>query len=198
MSTALIISRCERELSPLGFIRKKSTWNRAIGALVEVVDIQLSKTGDSVTMNAGVLSRRIYSECWGRSANQFVDEAECTVRARIGQLIDGKDRWWSIDNLKASEEVVECIELYVIPFFARMKLPEEMCDWLVSTGAASSKYPPPTIYLALLQAELGNIDAACTTLVELERRALGAWKGSAQDIARRIGCGSVPDGMNNK
>jgi hypothetical protein len=191
MTRTSIIARLDRELVPRGFTRKKTTWNRAHGPLVEVVDVQTSKSGDTVTMNVGVLSKPIYVACWGHDAKQFAEEPECTVRARVGQLIDNKDRWWDVGSTSAGDEMVECLLDRVLPFLERMQSSEEMRDWLAFTGAPSSKYPPPAIYFALLQSQLGDLDGACTTLTELERRALGAWKGAAQEIAARIGCASV-------
>lgn len=188
MSTASIIARLDGELAPRGFRRKKATWNREHGSLVEVVDIQTSKSGDTVTMNVGVLSRPIYFACWGRDAKPFVEEPECTIRARIGQLIDNKDRWWDVSSASVADEMITCLGKRVLPFLERMQSSEEMCNWLVSMGAPTSKYPPPTIYYAVLQSQLGDLNGACATLTALERRALGAWKGTAQEVAARIGC----------
>ena len=192
MSTTSIIDRLDHELKPRGFDRKKATWNRDHGSLVEVLDIQISKSGDTVTMNVGVLSRPIYFACWGRNAKLFVEEPECTVRARIGQLIDNKDRWWDIESASTADEMILCLSERVLPFLERMQSSEEMRNWLVSTGAPSSKYPPPALYYAVLQSQLGNLDDACATLIALERRALGAWKGTAREVAVRIGCDRAP------
>lgn len=192
MSAALIIARLDRELTPKGFCRKKATWNREQGSLVEVVDIQTSKDGDAVTMNVGVLSRPIYLACWGRDAESFIEEPECTVRARIGRLIDNKDRWWDVNSAGVAEEMVDCLAARILPFLERMRSLEAMRDWLASTGIPSPKSPLPSICFAVLQAQLGDISAACTALANLERKALGAWKARAQEVAARIGCTPVP------
>lgn len=192
MSAASIIARLDRELTPKGFCRKKATWNREQGSLVEVIDIQTSKDGDAVTMNVGVLSRPIYLACWGCDAKPFVEEPECTVRARIGRLIDNKDRWWDISSAGVAEEMVGCLRAHILPFLERMGSLEAMRDWLASTGMPSPKSPLPSICFAVLQSQLGDIDAACAVLAELERKALGAWKARAQEVAARIGCTPVP------
>ena len=41
MSVTTIVARLDRELAPKGFRRKKATWNREQGPLVEVIDIQM-------------------------------------------------------------------------------------------------------------------------------------------------------------
>lgn len=191
MTTSSIIARLDRELAPRGFTRKKATWNRVHGPLVEVVDVQTSKGGDTVTMNFGVLSRPIYFACWGRDAKRFVEEPECTVRVRVGHLIDNKDRWWDVGNTSTADEMVKCLVERALPFLERMQSLEEMRDWLASMDAPSSKYPPSAIYFAVLQSQLGDLNGACTTLTGLERRALGAWKGTAKEVSIRLGCDRV-------
>lgn len=189
MSTSSIIARLDRELAPRGFSRKGLTWNREHGLLVDVIDIQVSKSGDTVTMNAGVLSRPIYFACWGREAKPFVEEPSCTVRARVGQLLDNRDRWWSVGSESAAAELVECLGERILPFLDRMQSFEAMRDWLATTGFPSPKWPVPSIYFAVLQSQLGDMEGACNTLTELEGKALGAWKEGAKEVAVRIGCG---------
>jgi hypothetical protein len=41
------------------------------------------------TVNVGVAWRHAFETTWQRTLPSFVDEAECTVRARLAQLIDG-------------------------------------------------------------------------------------------------------------
>lgn len=192
MSTASIIARLDRELAPRGFSRKKFTWNREHDLLVDVIDIQVSKSGETVTLNAGVLSRPSYFACWGRESKAFVEEPSCTVRARVGQLLDNKDRWWDVGSESAPDEMVECLVARLLPFLDQMQSPNAMRDWLASAGLPSPKWPVPSIYFAVLQAQLGDIQGACITLTELENKALGAWKAGAKEVAVRIGCASVP------
>jgi len=191
MSTASIIARLDRELVPKGFNRKKATWNREQGPLVEVIDIQTNKGGDAVTMNVGVLSRPTYFACWGRDAKSFIEEPFCTVRARVGQLLDNKDRWWGVSSVMGAEEMIGCLGAQVLPFLERMRSLDAMRDWLASTGIPSLKSPLSSICFAVLQSQLGDIDAACAVLAELERNALGAWRDRAHEVAVRIGCAPV-------
>jgi hypothetical protein len=190
MSTASIVVRLDRELTPKGFSRKKLTWNREQGPLVEVIDIQTSKGGDAVTMNVGVLSRPIYFACWGRDAEPFIEEPFCTVRARVGQLLDNKDRWWDAGGAGVADDLVSCLGTQILPFLERMRSSEAMLDWLATTGIPSPKSPLPSICFAVLQSQLGDIGAACAVLADLERKALGAWKARAHEVAVRIGCAS--------
>ena len=188
MSTASIIARLDSELEPKGFMRRKATWNREHSSLVEVIDIQISKGGDTVTLNAGVLSRPIHFICWGREAEAFVEEPFCTVRARVGQLMDDKDRWWAINGTRTPDEMAECLVACVLPFLDRMHSFKGMRDWLASGGAPSPKNPFQSICFAVLLSRLGNVDGGCKTLAVLEDKALGAWKARAREVATRIGC----------
>lgn len=188
MSTSSIIARLDSELAPMGFNRKKVTWNREHDSLVDVIDIQVSKSGDTVTMNAGVLSRPVYFACWGRESKPFVEEPSCTVRARVGQLLDNKDRWWDVGRESTADELVTCLGACILPFLDRMQSLKEMRDWLASTGLPSPKWFLPSICFAVLQSQLGDIDGACTTLTELEDKSKGAWKADVQEVAARIGC----------
>ena len=193
MTAALIIARLDRELATKGFARKKATWNREHGPLVEVIDVQTSNAGDTVTINVGVLERAVYFACWGRDAELFVEEPFCTVRARIGQLLDNKDRWWDIGSASAADEMAACLNEHALPFLGRMQSLEEMRDWLASAaGAPSPKTPLPSICFAVLLSKLGDVDRACATLVKLESKALGVWKARAKEVSVRIGCDRAP------
>jgi Domain of unknown function (DUF4304) len=172
----------------MGFVRKNATWNRKQGQRVEVIDIQNSKDGETVTMNIGVLDRDIYTVCWGRASTPFVEEPSCTIRCRIGQLIDNKDRWWSVDSATTVEEMVECLKANALPFLNRMQSLEEMRDWLAPSGVVTTKYPPDSINFAVILSRLNETRRACSILSELGIKALGAWKTRAKEVYALLGC----------
>jgi hypothetical protein len=188
MNLKQIVAHVDRELARLGFVRKGPTWNRSKGDLVEVIDVQLSTAGNSVTINAGVLARSTHMVCWGRDAGTFVEEPECTVRARVGQLIDGKDCWWDLVADDASQHITDSITDRILPFVDRMGSMEAMRDWLLTMGAPSRRWPLPTVYYAIIESQLGARTLACEVLEDLERSALGGWKTRAREVATRLGC----------
>jgi len=196
--TSSIIGRIDRELAPRGFSRKKVTWNREHDLLVDVIDIQVSKSGDTVTMNAGVLSRPNYFACWGRESEAFVEAPSCTVHARVGQLLDNKDRWWDIGSESAADEMVECLGARILPFLDRLQSLEAMRDWLASTGLPSPKWLVPSICFAVLQSQLGDMEGACNTLTELESKTRDDWKAGVKEVAARIGCASGGAGAEGR
>lgn len=97
----------------------------------------------------------------------------------------------------AADEMVECLRTRILPFLDRMRSLEAMRDWLASMNMPMPKhpYPPPVIYFAVLQSQLGDMKGACNALIELEGKALGAWKAGTREVALRIGCGDLSGGV---
>jgi Domain of unknown function (DUF4304) len=188
MSTKAIIACLDEELVPAGFVRQGTTWNRQYDKLIEVVDVQRSKAGDTVTLNVGVLERDVYYMCWGHEPEPFVEEPFCTVRARIGQLLGGKDQWWNVKDASVAEEMAACVTRQAVPFLVRMHSLEEMSNWLAAAGAPSKGAPLPSVCFAVLQSLLGHTPQACLALADVQSRALGAWKARVKEVSVRIGC----------
>jgi len=191
MMLTAITSHLDHELIPIGFRRKKATWNRESQGIVEVIDIQISKSGDRVTMNAGVLPRPVYAMCWGYKAKPFVLEPECVVRARVGRLIDNMDRWFRVDDPTTADQLAGFLVPHVLPYLVRIRSLEGMRDQLASEGVLQGKYPLPAIYFAVLQYSLGDISGACQVLSGLESTT-PSWNTRVREVAARIGCTSSP------
>jgi hypothetical protein len=47
-----MIRRADQVLRPRGFMRKKARWYRKVSDFLEVIDFQISKEGDAITINA--------------------------------------------------------------------------------------------------------------------------------------------------
>jgi hypothetical protein len=191
MTARAVIVRMDEVLIPLGFQRKKVTWNRALGSVVDAVDVQVSKAGDSLTINAGVLESEVYRTCWGTQPPPDIEVPSCTVYVRIGQLVDLKDLWWPLNAERTPEDVTEKLKAYVLPFLERMNSHAEMERFLDAAGVARQKYPLPIIQLAILRHRRGDKSGACTLLAELRRSALGAWRNRTADVEERLRCESV-------
>ena len=82
MNQKTVIAKLDALLIPLGFARQKFTWNRRSASVVDVVDVQLSKAGDAVTVNAGVLDPEVHVALWGSKPPETVEQPTCTVCAR--------------------------------------------------------------------------------------------------------------------
>lgn len=188
MSDKAAIQKLDALLKPLGFARRKATWNRNSHYLIEVVDVQASKAGDTVTVNAGVLDTRVYVKLWGEDPPGFIEEPQCTVRTRVGDLLDGKDLWWEPRNPQAIEEIVHVVDDTVLPFLERMGTLEAMERWLVDNDVVKQRYPLPIVNLAILQIVLGKVSEGCGLLLKLKKRPIGAWRKRVEEIAQRINC----------
>jgi Domain of unknown function (DUF4304) len=188
MREEAVTRKLEELLKPLGFTRQKAVWNRRSGYVVEVIDVQLSKAGDTATVNAGVLDSDAHVKLWGSEPPAFVEESACTVRARVGELIDGKDLWWQLNDDQVTDNVSKAITDHVLPFMKRMRSRQDMVQWLTDTEVVRKRYPPPIINLAILQSLLGNSSEGCALLAEVQKKAIGAWRARAAEIAARLGC----------
>lgn len=181
----------DHSLRPLGFIRHKSVWNRRSGGVVDVVDIQVSKGGESVTINAGVLDPDVHEMLWNAPAPATVEEPHCTVGTRIGALIDGiggRDIWWKLADGATCDRLANAAIDHALPFIDRMRSRPAMVQWLTDTGVAGKKYPPPIINLAILRALTGETACACALLDRVRGNAPGGWAERAGEVARRLGC----------
>lgn len=103
---------------------------------------------------------------------------------RIGQFIDGNDRWWRRDPNGPDEMAAE-VEAYFLPFLDRMRPLEEQARWF---GRASDKWGPTQLCLAATLYRMGEIEEACRSLAKPPRYWI---RDRAQEIAalrRWLGC----------
>jgi hypothetical protein len=159
------------------------------GSLIDVIDVQVSKAGDRLTVNVGVLDPSIYRQCWASDVPSFAEEPQCTVRARLGQLMQDKGAWWPIERA----DVLDAVAVHASAFWERMHTPGTMEDFLAASSTVKARYPypPPVIYLALLINKRGDRASACALLEDLRQKTLGAWRTRVREVAERLGCSLV-------
>lgn len=183
-----MFERLDSLLKPLGFTRRRHVWNRRDGILVSVVDVQVSKAGDTATLNAGVLDRDVYLKAWDKEPPAFIEVPECTVSARVGELIDNKDVWWKLAEDDSGNALSQSVVTHLLPFLEHMRGREGMVRWLSDPKVVGKRAPLHNINLAILQHLMGNSSAACVLLAEIEQKAIGAWRTRASEVAGRLGC----------
>ncbi|UPK00370.1 DUF4304 domain-containing protein [Bradyrhizobium sp. 170] len=188
MSTKTVIAQLNQLIAPLGFVRRKTTWNRESGSLVDVIDIQVSKAGDAVTASVGILDRGIHEIFWGDCSPELVEEPHCTVRARIGDLVEGKDIWWQLNDSRCAADLVAKISSHGLPFLERTHTAEAIERHLADVRVTKRKYPPDIINLAILRFGRGDKIGACTLLTKLQKSNIGAWRARVGEIIERLGC----------
>jgi hypothetical protein len=156
MSRKAVVERVNEVLAPLGFRRRNVTWNRKVGRFVDAIDLQVSKSGDAFTLNAGVAEPELYEACWERPLREFVQVPDSMVVVRPGDLWHDGDAWWGLDDPSASDEVAAKVAKHVVPFLDRMHSFDALEKWLRDENVVRKRYPPPIIYLALLSAARGD------------------------------------------
>jgi len=130
-------------LKPLGFKRRRNTFNRKTeDGLIQVINFQASfynseSTGGIFWVNIGVCIPEIEEvtvKLYGGSSN-FIPEYKCQIRARVGHL--NKDRRnveFSLDeNLEAtSAEILRYLRDFEIPFFHQLDTHDKVLKRLES------------------------------------------------------------------
>ena len=175
-------------LKPLGFRRRRRLWNRRSGVFVDVVSLEISKSGDAVTMNLGVHHPDVFRWVWGKDAPAFVAESHATVRARLGHLRDRQDIWWSDDRFPDLEETRALCHEQALPFLDSLHSIEAMERRLIAEKAEKDPYPLPRIHLALLRCARGDKAWGCSMLDEMLSAIGPPWAVRAEQAARRAGC----------
>lgn len=188
MSVKEIISYLDSTLKLHGFDRHKMTWNRKSDSFIDVIDVQIGKGGDTITINAGAFHSGVYHTCWATDPPSVIEEPMCIVRARIGQLIDGKDQWWKTDENKAGEDMAGKVRDYVLPFLDGLHSLESIENALTEVNVVEKKYPLPVIYLAIIKSQLGDKGGACTLLAQLASKTVSSWHDRVGNLAQQLGC----------
>jgi len=186
MNAKPVVNLLDELLKPLGFGRKKMTWNRRVNGFVDVVDLQQSNAGDALTVNVGVMHSEVHGICWGNIPPLFVEEPTCTVRSRIGQLRDGRDLWWRGEMEDVAPNVVALVRESVLPFLDQMHSPDAMAEHLERGVAINQKYPPPMIYLGILRWLGGDITIANSLLSGLRAETVAAWQKRIDEVLVRL------------
>ena len=179
MKKTQLISKIGHVLEKYQFYRNGSIWNRDYADFVDVIDLQMSKSKDMFAINAGVADRFVARACWGIDRSVMVEEPSCTVRARLGELLHGRDVWWNLSDDDGIEEVMADVHDVAIPFLQANHSIDHMIETLES-DPASRRYPPGVIYLALLHHRKGE-SVRCREMLE-SMKLTGAWSQKASDI----------------
>lgn len=153
----------DRALQPLGFAREGRDWKRLRGEIQDWVNLQKSWVDGGVTVN--LFAKNLETERILKSIP--CDEVPGIIQfgQRIGQLIDGRDRWWKNDP-NGPIEVAEAVLAYGIPWFERVRsLEDEASNWYFR-GTTGSWRKPNLTALAVTLFRLGALDEALTLFEE--------------------------------
>ena len=179
MTKRQLISKLDDALGKYQFYRSGSVWNRDYADFIDVIDLQISKSKDTFTINVGVANKFVMQACWGIDGSDVVEEPKCTVRARLGELMYGRDVWWNLTDDDGVDEILSGIQNTAIPFLQHNHSVDHMIENL-GNDPASRRYPPGIIYLALLHQQKGE-SGRCREMFET-MRLTGAWNQKASEI----------------
>ena len=187
-------------LARVGFKGKSYLWNRDRGGFIDVIEFQLGKatvrSQEQFTINAGVFVPRFYELTWGKKHKGFVREVDCTVRGRVGQIIqsrfDGKalDKWWHLDTEEAtficSSELPTVLTQHILPFLEEHGSFRHIYDFLSARAGWEREFPLNRLYLALVLSELGHQEKADSVFHELLNCESKAWVDRTKSVQSRL------------
>jgi hypothetical protein len=186
MSKKQIFQALSSILLGKGFKFSGGTWVRDSGNLKEVIGSQFSSKTGSVTFNVGIADRDVWKIYWDEHIPEFVDDAKCIAKRRIGEILpSGTDRWWKIDefNEASASEVVDA----ALHFFEKLSSRENLLAHLKSRKflvIAEKPYIPIILHL------LGQSESALSLLKELETGSGDAWDLKIKRIFEVVSSGN--------
>lgn len=153
----------DRALGPLGFVREGKDWIRLRGEIQDWVNLQKSWVDGSVTVN--LFAKNLETE---RILRSIACDEVLGVRQfgqRIGELIDGRDRWWKNDP-NGPAEVAEAVQVYGIPWFEQVRSLEDEASQWYGRGTTGSWRKPNLTVLAVTLFRLGALEEALALFEE--------------------------------
>ena len=181
-----IVRHLDGLLAPLGFTRIARTWNRRRDRLIDSVDIQKHAVLDSITMNAGVFDPDVHKIVWSEPLPAIAEVPSCTVNERVGMLIDGFDRWWSLEDQRTVDALSAALTEHVLPYLDRMHTRSAMLTTLDAYDMAKRKYPLPRIHAAVLKWLAGDSNGCRDDLRALRKAARGDWTKKVDELERTL------------
>jgi Domain of unknown function (DUF4304) len=161
-----------------GFRAEKRTFNRRTSdGLTHVLQFQMGRFDPpgtnfipvlrenmygKFTVNVGVYVPEVFNLMFGCEKRSFIQEVDCCVRRRLGELgPHHQDLWWPagadariVDDLR-----VRC-ERDVLPFFAKFETRDATLKELRELIETSAPGGPPRIVCAVILANRGQLDDA--------------------------------------
>lgn len=194
-------------LKSQGFKKRGNQWNRVRGDFVDVVTLQeasFSSENETVfTLNIGVSIPEFVEAVWPNSITGFLTEAECAVRVRLGDLLQGKiygdsiDQWWSINSKDSVEsvgnDVAAALDEYAIPFLEVFNDYDSIADHLRKSSGWTANSPFHLICGALAEAKCNRRAEALARLEQIKGK---AWKDKIPVLQQLIS-GQASQGSNS-
>ncbi|MBN2316450.1 MAG: DUF4304 domain-containing protein [Sedimentisphaerales bacterium] len=157
-----------------GFKARGRTFNRITNdGLTQVINIQMGPSDPSgtiyipglrenmhglFTINLGIYVPEVALYHMRRKAKSWIQEYDCCVRARLGELCgEGKEIWWkAIANESVIRDVSDCLEVYGMPFLERFSTRDQILTEWNGRSEDIGAITPIRIVLAIILYERGQ------------------------------------------
>lgn len=184
------ISEIKKQLNLIAarsnFTGRRGVWNRRLQGFIDVLELQFDKNNSSFTLNVGVADTTAYKLCFDKESTEFLEQPMCTVSLRVGDLLDGNDKWWPIDNSVSINDAIEIVKNIILPYYEEMHERAALRQYLLDTKVISKRYPLPMINLAILQALLLERAESQITFDKIMNTPSESWRLRAKEVELRV------------
>jgi hypothetical protein len=180
-----IVIAIDKTLRPHGFNAKKAIWNRKGASFTDVVSLQMDSSLEEFAVNVGVLYPRAYTECFGKTLPEVVNDIHCTVRWRLREGASAVE-WWNLDDGHAPMTVARALEEQSLPTMDGLHALDSMERFLAAMQATRGSHLPEEVYRAIILADLGRLPEARSVLVALSAKTSDPWRVRIDEVERRL------------
>lgn len=180
MNKSFIINILDNVLCKNQFSRHHLTWTRHFPEFIDVIDLQVSKSFSKFSINVGIIDKFVFEAVWGTIINQKISDESCTVRRRLSYLTSGVDLWLDLDEKLDVTKLLSDIENFALEFLTRNRSIDRLMDLLQEISPP--KYPPESIYLAILNLEKKNFSIYKNQIQFIKKSTFGSWNLKVNDI----------------
>lgn len=181
-------------LEPVGFelragMSRNREWVRFRDGFEDCVDLQFSSIGGTTcNINTRDLATVDILEKAAPQEDPGWHYAEYT---RLGELVDGNDRWWRNDP-NGPAEMVGLIKSHGLPYFESLRSLEAQAKQFGVDGDKHWRHVPSLLRLAVTLWRMGRGDEACVLLSNPPNgpisKPLPNWLARAEALKAWLGC----------
>jgi hypothetical protein len=142
-----------------------------------------------ITVNLGIFLTHVNKAEEGAPPRDFVSASSCTIWARLGQVVNGRDRWFDVgeDNSKLAVKLIKLFEKFGLPFldqfpdYPSILAHHEKCKKYPNVPAARS-----ILIAAIVAHHLGKTKKAKELFKKAYATSKGGWEHAAE-VAENLG-----------
>ncbi len=171
-----IVGHVAPALKSAGFRKRRHAFNRAASdGITHVLSFQAGSFDPPGTVHIPDLRPNLYGKftinlgvhvqgmrtSGGRPAKDWVNEYECHLRKRLGELSHRQDHWWDVLSPNAAADVASAIESAGLPWLDLHGDAEAVINRWRDVGSAAAGLPPAgPLEVACLLIHRGDLPAA--------------------------------------